>query len=114
VRGGDAATWLLLLAGVIVFLSYSELADEVIDRGDSLFVKRGRHRMQVPLDQVAAVVQSKFAYPAVITLRLAQPIEGVEKVEFLPRTSGWSQSTKRGNAEDLMMRVRTARARAGF
>jgi hypothetical protein len=83
------------------------LADEVLDCGDRLKVRRGRLEESIPLAQIAAVeVTSRSGFHR-ITLRLKEhsKLFGA-RIEFLPQASLWSNlAALKGVAQDLSERA---------
>jgi hypothetical protein len=82
------------------------LADEVLDCGDSLKVRRGRVEDAIPFSNVAAVeVLSSGGFHR-ITVRLRERSKFGNRVEFLPQASLWSNLTAiRSLAQDLSERA---------
>ena len=66
------------------------LADEVLDCGDRLKVRRGRVEETIPLSHVSAVeVSSSGGFHRITVLLLAASKFGL-RIEFLPQASLWS------------------------
>lgn len=67
------------------------LADEVLDCGDRLKVRRGRFEETIPLSQVAAAEVTSSGGFHRITLRLKERSKTFgQRIEFLPPASLWS------------------------
>ena len=66
------------------------LADEVLDCGDGLEVRRGRMAGTIPLSNVAVAEVSSGAGLHRITLRLRERSAFGRQIEFLPQASLWS------------------------
>ncbi|HEX3912533.1 MAG TPA: hypothetical protein VHW71_03420 [Steroidobacteraceae bacterium] len=99
----DGALWIDPLPSVIAVailcaaLSYffwktqmHRLADEVLDCGDSLKVRRGRTEQTIPLARIAAAEVASSGGFHRITIRLLEPSKFGRRVEFLPQASLWS------------------------
>jgi hypothetical protein len=83
----------MLCAALIYFFWKTQmhrLADEVLDCGDSLNVRRGRTQETIPLSAVAAVQVSSSGGFHRITVRLRSSGRLGNRVEFLPQASLWS------------------------
>ena len=123
VRGiGDASATDFLFIGFLAFLGLGamsafvfDLADEVLDGGDYLVVRKGRHQQRVELSEIVSVSDVRFGNPPRVTLRLARPGKLGRDIAFIP-----SQQLRRllnpfgrsAIAADLMERVDAARAAA--
>jgi hypothetical protein len=66
------------------------LADEVLDCGDRLKVRRGRVEETIPLSQVSAAEVSSSGGFHRITIRLRTAARLGNRIEFLPQASLWS------------------------
>jgi hypothetical protein len=66
------------------------LADEVVDCGDSLKVRRGTLEAIVPFSNIATADVSTSSGIHRITVRLRDPTKLGNKIEFLPQASLWS------------------------
>jgi hypothetical protein len=66
------------------------LADEVLDCGDSLKVRRGRTEAAIPLSKIASVDVSSSGGFHRITVSLRERCELGNRIEFLPQASLWS------------------------
>jgi hypothetical protein len=100
----------ILCAALVYFFWNTQmhrLADEVLDCGDRLKVRRGRLEETIPLSQVsAAEVMSRGGFHR-ITLRLKErsKLFGA-RLEFLPQASLWSnRAALKELAEDLSERA---------
>jgi hypothetical protein len=84
---------LCMLSAFFVYLllktQVHRLADEVIDCGDYLEVRRGNIREHVVLANIAAVNVSGSGLHR-ITLRLVKPIKLGAQIDFLPQAGLWS------------------------
>jgi hypothetical protein len=83
----------MLCAALIYFFWKTQmhrLADEVLDCGDSLNVRRGRTQESIPLSAVAAVQVASSGGFHRITLRLRSAGRLGNRIEFLPQASLWS------------------------
>jgi len=92
IRGSFAeAIGPVALALVVLLFTYllsSDLADQVVDLGDHLVVKRGLHTVHVPLSSIIEVSQSVAVNPPAITLRLAKPSKLGRLISFSPAGQG--------------------------
>jgi hypothetical protein len=66
------------------------LADEVLDCGDHLKVRRGRVEETIPLSQVSAAEVSSSCGFHRITILLRKASRFGRRIEFLPQASLWS------------------------
>ena len=83
----------MLCAALIYFFWKTQmhrLADEVLDCGDSLNVRRGRTQESIPLSAVSAVQVASSGGFHRITLRLRSSGRLGNRIEFLPQASLWS------------------------
>lgn len=84
----------ILCAALIYFFWNTQmhrLADEVLDCGDRLKVRRGRIEETIPLSQVSVVGVSSSGGFHRITLRLKERSKLFgDRIEFLPQASLWS------------------------
>jgi hypothetical protein len=100
----------ILCAALIYFFRSTQmhrLADEVLDCGERLKVRRGRIEETIPLSQVSAVeVISRSGFHR-ITLRLKERSKHFgDRIEFLPQASLWSNlGALKGLAQDLSERA---------
>jgi hypothetical protein len=103
----------ILCAALIYFFWNTQmhrLADEVLDCGDRLKVRRGRVEETVPLSQVStAEIASSGGFHR-ITLHLKERSKSFgERIEFLPQASLWSNlAALKGLAQDLNERAQRA------
>src|SRR5690242_6127399 len=63
------------------------LADEVLDGGDYLIVRKGGIEQRVPLANIMNVSGSTYVNPPRVTLRLVEPGPLGDEVAFMPRRS---------------------------
>jgi hypothetical protein len=100
----------ILCAALVYFFWNTQmhrLADEVLDCGDHLKVRRGRIEETLPLSQVSAVeVTSRGGFHR-FTLRLKQRSNLFgQRLEFLPQASLWSNlAALKSVAQDLSERA---------
>lgn len=87
-----------------------DLADEVVDHGDSLRVRKGGEEERIPLSNIMNVSASTNMSPQRITLRLVRPGRFGTEVAFIPQMQfSFNPFAKNLVAEDLMVRVDRAR-----
>jgi hypothetical protein len=108
--------WTILIA-VLGFHFWKKmswaLADEVLDGGDFLLVRKGGDEERVPLGNVMHVDLPSYMRPQQITLRLVKPGKFGSQVSFaLPSRFSFSPFAKHPLAEDLIVRVDRARRRS--
>jgi hypothetical protein len=85
------------------------LADEVLDCGDRLTVRRGRIEETIPLSQISAAEVSSSGGFHRITIRLRTAAQLGKRIEFLPQASLWSNLGAIKNiALDLTERARSS------
>ena len=100
----------ILCAALIYFFWNTQmhrLADEVLDCGDRLKVRRGRIEETIPLSQIsAAEVTSRGGFHR-ISLRLKERSKLFgNRIEFLPQASLWSNlAALKGLVQDLSERA---------
>jgi hypothetical protein len=83
----------ILCAALLYFFRKTQihgLADEVLDCGDSLKVRRGRTEDAIPLSGISAVEVSSSGGFHRITVRLRERSKLGGRIEFLPQASLWS------------------------
>ena len=100
----------ILCAALIYFIWSTQLhrlADEVLDCGDRLKVRRGRIEETIPLSQVSAVEVTSGGGFHRITLRLTERSKQFsDRIEFLPQASLWSNlAALKSLARDLSERA---------
>ena len=100
----------LLCAALVYFFWNTQthrLADEVLDCGDHLKVRRGRIEETIALSQVSAAEVSSSGGFHRITLRLKQRTKHLgDRLEFLPQASLWSNlDALKSLAQDLSERA---------
>jgi hypothetical protein len=66
------------------------LADEVVDCGEFLKIRRGRTELEVPLADVSGVEVATFSGIHRISIQLPRPTKLGTRIEFLPQASLWS------------------------
>jgi hypothetical protein len=83
-----------ILSAALIFFFWKtqthRLADEVLDCGDSLKVRRGRAQETIPLSNVSAAEVSSSGGFHRITVRLRARSKFGLRIEFLPQASLWS------------------------
>jgi len=86
---GNAGAAVLAAIAVLVFRHFfaADLADQVVDLGDHLVVKRGLKTERVPLSSIVAVTESVGINPPAITIRLAKPSKFGQLISFTPTAS---------------------------
>lgn len=105
----------ILCAALVYFFWNTQmhrLADEVLDCGDHLTVRRRRIAETIPLAQIsAAEVTSRGGFHR-ITLRLNERSKySGNRIEFLPQASLWSNlAALKGLTQDLSERAQRARS----
>ena len=88
------------------------LADEVLDGGDYLLVKRGRLEDRIAFSDIMNVSASVMVNPPRITLRLARPSKFGDEVTFSPlRSMTLNPFARSAIAEDLIVRADAARVK---
>jgi len=93
-----------------------DLADEVLDYGDSLLVKRRGEEERISLSNVLNVNVSSNTNPPRITLRLENRTRFGSEIAFSPASGGFTLNpfAKNPIGEDLIVRAdRARRKRAG-
>lgn len=101
-----------ILCAVLIYFFRStqmhRLADEVLDCGECLKVRRGRIEEKIPLSQVSAVEVISHSGFHRIALRLKERSKHFgDRIEFLPQASLWSNlGALKGLAQDLSERAR--------
>ena len=94
--GRETSPRALLMACAVGLLSYGlfkvltfDLADEVLDAGEHLVVRRGRQTERISLGDIADVREVAFMRnPRRVTLRLAKPTRLGPEITFAPAGSG--------------------------
>jgi hypothetical protein len=106
------APLLMLAIGYFVMRNLVwDLADQVLDGGDYLVVKKGRIEERVPLSNIMNVSATTLVNPPRIELRLAEPNRLGERIVFSPaRNRSLNPFARNAIAEDLIVRVDRARA----
>jgi hypothetical protein len=83
-----------ILSAALIYFFWStqmhRLADEVLDCGDHLKVRRGRVEETIPLSQVSAAEVSSSCGFHRITILLRTASKFGLRIEFLPQASLWS------------------------
>lgn len=85
-----------------------DLADEVLDAGDSLLVRFGSEQERIPLSEIINVSYSYMTSPARVTLTLRTPGRFGKEVSFLP-PQRFLPFAKSPIVADLIDRVDAAR-----
>jgi hypothetical protein len=106
----------LLCAALFYFFWSTQmhrLADEVLDCGDRLRVRRGRIEETIPFSQVSAAEVSSSGGFHRITIRLRTAAQLGSRIEFLPQASLWANIGAIKNiALDLTERAKSSAPRA--
>lgn len=102
-------TW--MASGVMNALEL-DLADDVLDEGQHLVVRRGAQSERIAISNIAEVNEPMFArQPRLITLRLVQPGKLGREISFAPAGDFASNPFSRSHiATDLTQRAAAARA----
>ena len=88
-----------------------DLADEVLDGGDYLVVKKGRIEERVPLTNIMNVSATTMVNPPRIELRLAERGRLGDQIAFSPvKNATLNPFARNAIADDLIVRVDRARA----
>jgi len=100
----------ILCAALVYFFWKTQihsLADEVLDCGDGLKVRRGRVEDAIPLSKISSVDVSSSGGFHRITVRLRERSKLGNRIEFLPQASLWSNLPAiRAVAQGLAERAR--------
>lgn len=119
-RSPDGVPWfglgvplVMAVLGFFVFRTLVwSLADEVLDGGDYLLVRRAGEQERIPLSNIINVNSAVQSNPQRIVLKLARPGRFGDEVAFSPVTTfSLNPLAKNAVAEDLMVRVDQARSR---
>ncbi len=102
----------IVAVGFVVFRRMVwTLADEVLDAGDALVVRKGGYDERIPLSGIMNVNTTLYTNPPRITLRLVRPGRFGTEVAFMPVTGLRINPFARNKiADDLAERVDRARA----
>ena len=105
-----------ILSAALIYFFWStqmhRLADEVLDCGDHLKVRRGRVEETIPLSQVSTAEVSSSCGFHRITILLRTASRFGRRIEFLPQASLWSNiSAIKQVALDLSQRAMSGVAR---
>jgi len=74
----------------LVKMQIHRLADEVVDCGSHLKVRRGRTELDIPLSNISAAEVLTFSGIHRICVQLLEPTKLGGRIEFLPQASLWS------------------------
>jgi hypothetical protein len=89
-----------------------DLADEVLDAGDHLLVKRRGTEERIPISNIMNVSVSSYVNPIRVSLRLVKPGKLGSEVAFTPQAPfTLNPFAKNRVAEDLIVRVHRERTR---
>jgi hypothetical protein len=89
-----------------------DLADEVLDAGDHLLVKRRGTEERIPISNIMNVSVSSYVNPIRVSLRLVKPGKLGSDVAFTPQAPfTLNPFAKNRVAEDLIVRVHRERTR---
>lgn len=88
-----------------------DLADEVVDAGDALIVRKAGEEVRIPLADVVNVDSSSFVNPPRITLTLRTPCRFGRRIAFSPPPNRrlFAPFAPNPTAEELVERVDRAR-----
>ncbi|WP_417472933.1 hypothetical protein [Luteimonas mephitis] len=105
---------IMAVAGFVMMrVLVRDLADEVLDGGRFLVVRRGGEEERLALSNVINVDMSQFTNPKRLTLRLRKPGRFGSEVVFLPKSGIQLNPLARNKvAEDLIVRADRARSEA--
>jgi hypothetical protein len=99
----------LVIVGVIMVVVFKRrmwgLADEVLDGGDHLLIRRGKRETRIELANVSEVSLDSGP-PTKVTLQLKIPSEFGPKISFVPNATSRNPLATSSIAEDLVQRVR--------
>lgn len=99
----------LVIVGVIMVVVFKRrmwgLADEVLDGGDHLLIRRGRRQARIELANVSEVTLDSGP-PTKVTLQLKRPSEFGPTISFLPNPTSRNPLASSSIADDLIQRVR--------
>jgi hypothetical protein len=117
--GGQSNLLFLFVAlamGVFGFFLFRrlvwDLADEVLDAGDHLLVKRRGTEERISIANIMNVSVSSYVNPIRVSLRLVEPGKLGSEVAFTPQAPfTLNPFAKNRVAEDLIVRVHRERAR---
>ena len=101
----------LIVFGYLIFRNLVfDLADLVIDEGDSFLVTRGKETVRVALTEIVNVDAAPFSSPPRIVLTLRTPSRLGRKIAFAPKTPlTLYQFASNPIADELVERVDRAR-----
>jgi len=88
------------------------LADQVLDCGDYLEVRRGQIRENIPFATICGVSGSCFANFGRLTIRLVAPTRLGAEIDFMPHAHLWSNPPEI-NRFAAVLTARAHRARVG-
>ncbi|HTV04491.1 MAG TPA: hypothetical protein VME86_03920 [Acidobacteriaceae bacterium] len=100
--------FLAVVGFVVMKKSIWNTADEVLDAGDSLIVRKGGEQEQIPLSNIINIGGSPWSGPPRVTLKLRVPGRFGDEVSFYPRQTFMSFQ-RNAVVEDLIRRVDAAR-----
>jgi hypothetical protein len=113
-EGGPAVGFLIVLVFIAVIGYFVmkklvfDLADEVLDDGDSLVVRFGSEQERIPLSQIMNVSYSYMSNPARVTLTLRTPGRFGKEITFSP-PQRFVPFAKSPIVSDLIERIDAAR-----
>ena len=117
---GDASAMDFVFIGFLAFLGFGimnalvfDVADEVIDYGEYLIVRKGDHEVRVELWEILRVNDVRFVNPPRVTLRLERARKFGRDISFIPADELRRRINPFGKsaiAAELMERVDAARA----
>ena len=102
-----------VIVGVIMVVVFKRrmwgLADQVLDGGDHLVIRRGKRQARIELANVSGVSLDSGP-PTKVTLQLKVPSEFGPKISFVPNPTSRNPLATSSIAEDLVQRVRQLNA----
>jgi hypothetical protein len=103
---------MVLIGGFVYKVFISDLADEVVDHGSFLSVRRGSLEDKIYIENIMNVSATQFVNPPRVTLRLVQPSKFGREVTFSPKVGfTLNPMSKPKIVEELIERAYEARRR---
>jgi hypothetical protein len=109
--GGVCALAALLFIGLWRARIHA-LADQVLDCGEYLEVRRGQIRENIPFATILGVTGTSFAHFGRLTIRLVAPTRLGTEIDFMPHAHLWSNPVEI-NRFAAALTARANRARTG-
>jgi hypothetical protein len=95
---------------LLLKLTVFNLADEVLDAGDHLVMRRGGREILIPLSMIIGVSENMAHNPPKVTLTLASPSEFGSTVAFMVQRESWNPFRMTcAIADELKRRCKAAR-----